>query len=625
MVSKLRLPRFIGNGMVLQRGIKINIWGWATAQAQVEVCFKGKRYSTQVDNGGKWSLQLDEAEAGGPYDMLITSCQDKIAIEDILIGDVWLCSGQSNMDLPVARIKDFSPEVVGAKNNDIRSFKVDSRFSFYDTYEDYDTGTWRSVSPDTIMDFSATAYFFAEGLYNQYHVPIGLLCCSLGGSPVEAWISEEGLKEFPQYLETLKTFQDERYVEKILKDNEKNERTWYEQLSLLDKGIKDKDHPYYAYAYDDSNWATLKVPGYFDKQGFEDFSGVLWLRKEVEVPASMVGKPAKLWLGTIVDSDDAYVNGECVGSTAYRYPPRKYEVRQGLLQEGKNVIALRIVCNDGCGEMTPDKCYALFNEQEVVNLEGDWKVTIGAVINKKSPTNWVTWKPTALYNGMLSAVIGYGIKGAIWYQGESNTDYPKQYEALFKTMIVNWRKKWKQGDFPFLYVQLPNFMRASDSPVQSNWAQLRQAQLNTLSLPNTGMIVAIDVGEWNDLHPVNKKAIGSRLALLAREKVYGEAIYGSSPMVASYKIEGCKVILTYNTIGSGLIAKDGETLNHFAIVGTEGHYVWAKAKLQDNKVIVWNDDVPKPTAVRYAWADNPASANLYTNEGLPAVPFELYI
>jgi sialate O-acetylesterase len=284
-----------------------------------------------------------------------------------------------------------------------------------------------------------------------------------------------------------------------------------------------------------------------------------------------------------------------------------------------------VVSNNGQGCFTPDKKYALFNEKDCISLEGEWKYKIGAVIDKKKDTNWVNWKPSGLYNGMLSPIIGYGIKGAIWYQGESNTDFPEEYEALFETMIKSWRENWKQGDFPFLYVQLPNFMISSEEPQESKWAELRQAQLNTLKLPNTGMIVGIDLGEWNDLHPLNKKAIGSRLGLLAQEKVYGEAINGTSPIVESGIKQSNKIILTFNTVGSGLTIKGGGDLKHFAIAGADKKYVWAKAKIEDNKVIVWNECINNPVSVRYAWADNPDSANLYTKEGLPVAPFELYV
>jgi sialate O-acetylesterase len=365
------------------------------------------------------------------------------------------------------------------------------------------------------------------------------------------------------------------------------------------------------------------VPGYFEQQGIQDFSGVIWMRKEVNVPSCMAGKPAKLWLGTITDSDDAYINGEHIGATAYRYPPRKYEIPKGLLQEGKNIITLRVVSNNGQACFTPDKKYALFNDEDCISLEGAWKYKIGAVIAKKTDTNWVNWKPTALYNGMLSPIIGYGIKGAIWYQGESNTDFPEEYESLFKTMIKCWRENWKQGNFPFLYVQLPNFMPSSEEPQQSKWAELRQAQLNTLQLPNTGMIVGIDIGEWNDLHPLNKKAIGSRLGLLAQQKVYGESINGTSPVVESGIKQSNKIILSFNTVGSGLVIKGDGDLKHFAIAGADNKYVWANAKIEDNKVIVWKEDINDPVSVRYAWADNPDSANLYTKEGLPAAPFQL--
>ena len=371
-----------------------------------------------------------------------------------------------------------------------------------------------------------------------------------------------------------------------------------------------------------SDWSTMKIPGYWSDTHLGQVNGVVWFRKKIDIVSLIAGKPAKLILGRIIDADSVFINGVFIGSVSYQYPRRRYDIPSNLLKEGENTIVIRIISNEGKGGFVLDKQYAIIAGKEIINLEGDWQYKLGAKMAPLASQTFIRWKPLGLYNAMIAPALNYRIKGVIWYQGESNTDRAIEYQKLFMALIQDWRKNWDQGDFPFLFVQLPNFMEAKNQPSESNWALIRKAQLQTLSLPNTGMAVTIDIGEWNDIHPLNKKDVGKRLALQAQKIAYGDekAVY-SGPLYQSMKVDGNKIRITFTNIGSGMITKDGGELKGFEIAGNDKVFVLAKAKIENNQVIVWSDKIRNPTAVRYAWADNPASANLFNKEGLPASPF----
>jgi sialate O-acetylesterase len=618
---RVRLPRLISDGMVLQRGESAKIWGWAAEGEKVTITFNGKTYSNTAGMDGKWAVTLSELKAGGPYEMEITG-SNSITLKDILIGEVWVCSGQSNMDLPMARVEERYEDVIANSDNPaIRRFFVSKRYDFNEPQEDLESGFWEPANPQSVRSFTATGYFFAKVLYEKYKVPIGLIHASVGGSPAEAWLSEDALKEFPTHLEMAKKFKDSDYLSSIEKKDKAVSDAWYSLLEKKDKGLAEGQKPWFDPTYDASDWATMNVPGYWADGPLGNVNGVVWFRKEIDVPASMTGKPARLLLGRIVDSDRTYVNGKLVGSVSYQYPPRKYDLPENLLKAGKNIIVVRVVNNTGRGGFIPDKPYQLSAAGHTIDLKGPWKYKLAAIMEPLPPKTFIEWQPLGLYNGMIAPLLNYTIKGVIWYQGESNTARPREYQKLFPALIADWRRQWNQGDFPFLYVQLANYMQAKDQPSESNWAELREAQLRTLTVPDTAMAVAIDIGEWNDVHPLNKEDVGKRLALGAQKVAYGdETVVYSGPVYQSMKIEGKRINLTFTHIGSGLIAKGGE-LKHFAIAAADKKFVWAKAKIQGDKVIVWNDDIPNPVAVRYAWADNPEGANLYDKEGLPASPF----
>jgi sialate O-acetylesterase len=365
----------------------------------------------------------------------------------------------------------------------------------------------------------------------------------------------------------------------------------------------------------------MQIPGYWADETLDFVNGVVWFRKEISVPASFVGKDVRLNLGRIIDADSVFINGNFVGTTSYQYPPRRYDLPPDVIKEGKNIIVVRVINSMGEGGFVEDKPYEIVAGDESIDLRGDWKYRPGASMEPLASQTFIRWKPMGLYNAMIAPLLNYCIKGVIWYQGESNAGRPIEYRTLFPALIHDWRNTWKIGDFPFLFVQLPNFMESKNHPSESNWALLREAQLKTLSVPNTAMAVAIDIGEWNDVHPLNKKDVGKRLALAALKVAYNENVVYSGPIYKSVKIDGKKIEFTFTNVGSGLIAKGSGELKGFAIAGADRQFVWAQAKIDGDIILVWSDQIKHPVAVRYAWADNPEGANLYNMEGLPASPF----
>ncbi len=620
--SQIRLPRLISDGMVLQRDTKLKIWGWASSNENVELIFNNNAYKTQADVDGNWKILIPPHAAGGPFEMTIKGTNE-IKINDILFGDVWICSGQSNMELTMERVKEkYSAIITNAENKNIRQFLVPDKYDFKKENPDVESGNWESANPKSVLGFSAVAYFFAREIYEKHHIPIGLINSALGGSPVEAWISEDVLIKFPDLYNELQRFKDDKLIEEIEASNKKTSDTWYHEMKSKDKGISEDHIKYTTPDFNDSNWSETTIPGFWADGPLGDVNGSVWFRKKINVPKSMVGSPAKLWMGRIVDQDSVFVNGTFVGTTGYQYPPRRYQFGPDVLKEGENTIAIRVINSSGRGGFILDKPYYLAVGNDTLDLKGSWKYKLGTSMPPIGNQTTVRFKPTGLYNKMISPLLNYSIKGVIWYQGESNTSRAKEYEKTFPAMINNWRQKWDQGDFPFLFVQLANFMEPTDQPVESEWAALREAQRKTLQVPNTEMAVTIDLGEWNDIHPLNKEDVGKRLALAAEKLAYGnKKIISSGPMYQSMKIKGNKITLTFDNVGKGLVTKGGNELKYFSIAGNDKKFVWAKAKIKGNKVIVWSDSISNPAIVRYAWADNPQGANLYNKDGLPASPF----
>ena len=621
-IAQVKLPRLISDSMVLQRDTKVNIWGWASVDEKVTINFHDKTYTATAGKDGKWMITLSHMEAGGPYGMHITA-SNSITIKNILIGDVWVCSGQSNMELPMERLKDKYPEIIAAANNpNIRQFNISTRYDFKSAKEDLPSGNWEMATPVSVLHFTAVGYFFAKTLYEKYHVPIGLIKSAVGGSPAEAWLSKDALKEFPAYLQTAEKLKSDTYIDSIKKSDSIASAAWYNNIWRNDKGLHE-EKKWFDTAYDASSWETMQLPNFWQDAGLMNTHGAVWFRKEINVPASMTGKPVRLFLGTIVDRDSVYINGTLAGATQYRYPPRKYNIPPGLLKEGKNIIVVRVINYADAGGFYKDKPYFLFTGNDTIDLKGTWQFKLGIASDTIPASTTFQYKPGGLFNAMITPLVNYAIKGVIWYQGEANTARAPEYQKLFPALIKDWRQQWKQGNFPFLYVQLANYMQAKKDPSESKWAELRGVQLKTLAVPNTAMAATTDIGEWNDIHPLNKEDVGKRLALGAEHIAYGEKqIVYSGPIYESMKIEGGKIILSFTNIGTGLMAKGNTELKYFSIAGADKKFVWAKAKIENNKVIVWNDTITNPVAVRYAWADNPEGANLYNKEGLPASAFE---
>ena len=617
--GQIRLPRLVRDSMILQRDIKINIWGWASKGEKVNIKFNKKNYKTVTDASGKWLIQLPSMKAGGPYTMDIIG-NNKIFIKDILIGDVWICSGQSNMVHQMS-LHDvtYAKDIAEANYPQIRHFWIPTLTNLQGPQDDLPTGSWKSAVGNDVRPFSAVAFFFARQIYEKYHVPIGLINTSVGGTPIEAWTSEEGLKDFSSLINTIQKNKDTAYVNNINRRALSNTT----RPSPNDLGMIG-EKKWYEVSYVPKGWRPINIPGYWEDQGIKDLNGIVWYRREIDVPGSMIGQPAKVFLGRIVDADVLYINGRQVGNTTYQYPQRRYNVPADVLRPGKNIFVIKVTNTAGKGGFVPDKPYLLIAGLDTLNLKGFWQYKVGEVYRPGGGGSGAIVaqnQPTALYNAMVAPLINYTIKGFVWYQGEANTNRAEEYAKLQPAMIADWRNKWKQTDAPFLYVQLPGFMDYNYLPSESNWAMLRESQLKSLSVPNTAMAVAIDLGEWNDIHPDNKKDVGERLALAAEKIAYGETIIYSGPIYQSSKVEGNKIIISFTNTGSGLITNDGEELGEFAIAGIDKKFVWAKAKIEGDKVIVWNDSVSDPMYVRYAWADNPVNPNLYNKEGLPASPF----
>ncbi|HEV8505735.1 MAG TPA: sialate O-acetylesterase [Chitinophagaceae bacterium] len=615
--AQVRLPRLIRDSMILQRESKINVWGWALKNEKIRIKFNGKNFKTIANADGKWLLQLPPMKAGGPYTMTIDA-RNHLVINNILIGDVWFCSGQSNMvhQMKLHSVR-YASEIASANFPEIRHFWIPTMTDLNGPHDDLPTGYWKSANPEDVLEFSAVAYFFAKKIYEKYHVPIGLINASVGGTPIESWTSEEGLKEFPTIDTIVQNNKDTSYISRATKKSSVSSDQKQTDLGLISS--------WFEPAYIPKEWRTINIPGYWEDQGIKDLDGVVWYRREIDVPPSMTNIAAKVFLGRIVDADFLYINGKMVGNTTYQYPQRRYLVPAGILKPGKNIFVVRVINNSGKGGFVPDKPYSLIAGNDTIDLKGYWQCKVGDVFFPGSDggNNFSLQKqPTALYNAMVAPVSNYTIKGFLWYQGEANSSRAKEYAKLQPAMIADWRNKWKEGDLPFLYVQLPNFMEINYSPSESQWAELREAQLKSLSISNTGMAVAIDLGEWNDIHPDRKKEVGERLALAAEKFAYGEKdVVYSGPIYQSSTVNANKITISFANTGSGLITNDGEELSQFAIAGSDRKFVWAKAKIEGDKVVVWNDDVPNPMYVRYAWADNPDNPNLYNKEGLPASPF----
>ncbi|MEO4795158.1 sialate O-acetylesterase [Bacteroides uniformis] len=625
MSAKIVLPPFFSDNMVLQQQDETPIWGEAKSMKMVKVMtsWDGKTYVTRADKAGKWKLGIQTPVAGGPYEITVTD-GEKLSLKNVMIGEVWICSGQSNMEMPLegwGKINDYKQEIAEANHSNIRLLQVEHVTSTRPKTEiKVHNDGWEICSPTSIPNFSATAYFFGREIAEKQNVPVGLIHTSWGGTNVESWISGKILEEMPDFVKTVDAIKKMPSDKKALKaEYEKELMAWNNRV---DEGFSEGKPIRAAVALNDGTWETMYFPGEVDTR-LANFDGVMWIRREVEIPTSWAGKEVQLSLGAIDDNDITYWNGEEVGRTDGPAVQRNYVIPATMVKAGKAVLAVRVLDTGGNCGIHGDICLRLGKKEEI-SLAGDWKYQVtadthevGALpIDFSSDPNL----PTSLYNAMVHPLIPYGIRGVIWYQGENNASRAYQYRELFPLIIANWRKDWNRN-IPFYFVQLANFMQNKPQPAESEWAELREAQTRTLTMENTGMAVIIDKGDANDIHPKDKQVVGHRLALIARAKTYGENIPYSGPMYCSYQVKGDKIILSFNHTDGGLKSGDGRELQGFAIAGRDHKFHWAKAEIVGDKVVVSApESVPYPVAVRYAWADNPF-CNLYNGAGLPASPF----
>lgn len=631
--ADVRVPSLIGDNMVLQRDKKVRIWGWAAPNERVTVEIGKEKASAVTDSNGHWQALVGPLKAGGPLDLKITG-NNTLTFKNILIGEVWVCSGQSNMEWPLINSKDGAAAVAQANYPEIRLFTVQK--STATTPLDDVKGRWVVTTPDQAGQFSAVGYYFGRELQQKLKVPVGLIHTSWGGTPAEAWTSLEELAANPELRPIL-----ERYQMRLMdlpKQREEYARRladWTQKNLYVDEGNKGEAVGYADPQASSADWATMKLPQFIESAGIK-MDGAIWFRREVDVPDSWTGKELELSLAAIDDADTTYFNGKRVGGIGAETPnsymvQRRYKVPADLVKPGKNVIAVRVFDSAGEGGFGPGKMALAVtgaSESSAIPLEGEWKYKIEQELTPKNP-DWGSRpeapgpsnqnSPSVLYNAMLAPLTPFGIRGAIWYQGESNAGRAYQYRTLFPTMIRNWRTAWGAGDFPFYFVQLANYQPVKSEPVESDWAELREAQTLTLKEPATGMAVIIDIGEANDIHPRNKLDVGHRLALWALANTYKQSLEFSGPLFSGYTVEGDKVRVKFDHAG-GLKTSDGGAPKGFAIAGDDHKFVWAEARIEGKSIVVWSKDVAKPVAVRYGWADNPVT-NLYNGFGLPASPF----
>jgi sialate O-acetylesterase len=600
--------------MIIQRDAPFPI----RSRCKAKVAFLGKTYEAQPV-GGKWLATIDPVSAGGPFDMDIESDKGAIRIRDIYSGDIWLAAGQSNMELPMSRVRDDYPEEWEREFPLVRQFKVPQEWDFSGPREQFSGGSWTAASRETLHEFSAAAWFFAKNLYARYKVPIGIVNAAWGGTPIESWMSRDALADFPAKITEGDKYADAAKNREIAARNEAEIQEWESRLLREDRGI---DGEWRQAKADISQWESIDLPGNFSDAGLVQFCGVVWLARDFDLPQGFADSDAKIWLGTITDADTVYINGVETGNTGYRYPPRKYPVPAGLLREGKNRVVIRVTCNAGEGGVIRGKPFRIFTNNETVDLAGTWKYKAGCSALTRPKEFFFQWQPMGPYNAMIAPALKFPLKGVIWYQGESNDCSPHEYAGLFKAMITDWRKKSLNGELPFLFVQLPIFGKPSKNDESANWALIRESQSAALSLPATGMAAAIDLGEWNDLHPVNKKDIGFRLYLAAEKTLFKNDNTSPGPMLCGIQKRGRKMFLTFDNCGGGLVAKEK---TYISAVSEDG-LVRLPVEIEGtDEISIDLSSVRDARILLYAWANNPKDRQLYNDEGLPAVPFKISV
>ncbi|RKR79938.1 sialate O-acetylesterase [Mucilaginibacter gracilis] len=613
-VKGLSLAKIFSSNMVLQQGKANAIWGFARQGEAVTIHFAGKVIKTKAGTDGKWKTILPVMDYGGPYTMRIEG-DNRIELTNIMIGEVWACTGQSNMGLQVSSVDHSEQEIAGANYPKIRLFSVPSRLSQF-PQDDLEGGHWVECSPATVGKFSGVGYFFGRALHQRLNVAIGLISSNVGGTSAEIWSSPDNMLQDPDFSGPVKKLQSIDLV-KQKQDRVEHITRFAGEFPTKDKGLLGGVAVYAAPNLDISTWSNLQVPAAWDPL----FVGVGWSRKEFMLTKEEALQPIEIHLSRIDDDDISYINGEQIGATL-NVGDRVYRVPAQFLKEGRNLLTVRILNRSGIGGMC-GKAEDMFilSSAGKQSLAGTWKFKLSEILQHGLDIQKNDY-PTILYNGMISPLIPFGIRGIIWYQGEGNAGRAQQYARIFPNLIRDWRAHWGLGDIPFLFVSLANYTRPPLQPSESSWAEIREVQTATLALPNTAMAIAMDTGDGN-LHPPNKQDVGARLALDALATIYHQHVVYSGPLYKSMAIVNGVAQITFNTMGSRLQSKDGDMdIRGFAVAGSDHHYYWAKAKITgDNTISVWSEEVKEPLTVRYAWADNPGSLNLYNDAGLPAIPF----
>jgi sialate O-acetylesterase len=634
--ADIKLPRLVGDNMVLQRDSPIRVWGWADPGEGVQLRFRSGKVSTRADSSGRWSATFPAQSAGGPAEMRIAG-KNVLTLKNILVGDVWLASGQSNMQFPMARQGDFGGvadadrEIHSAHFPQIRLFIVNGVTALQPS-DDVESIGWLAVTPETVRRFSAVAYLFGREIHQRYKVPIGLIESAWGGTPAETWVSAKSLKKFPEFDASLERQSRIDAAAIAGYDAYLAARShWYELHGREDRGSA-LGAGWAAADYEDADWPFVQEPQPWPIKPVKGFDGTVWYRKEIEVQPAEAGKSLRLHLSNMLQADTTYFNGVRVGETLGESKLRDYAVPAPLIKAGRNIVSVRLAgqydSGDGYVGMLGEasQMYADFGSRKV-SLAGSWRYRPGpdlselpepppiAEFRSKFPSS-----PAVLFNAMIAPLAPYGIKGAIWYQGESNVGRAAQYRNLFAALINDWRTQWGYP-LPFLFVQLAGFEADSPEPAECERAELREAQAAALSIVATGMASAIDLGERNDVHPRNKQDVAHRLVLAAINAAYGESVVYSGPTYQSMQIEPGQIRLELSNTGSGLrVVGSPRELRGFAIAAQAGPFVWARARVEGNDVIVSSESVPNPARVRYDWRNTP-DGNLYNAEGLPALPF----
>lgn len=619
------LPDFFGDSMVLQRDQPLRIWGISGQSGTVTVTLNGQKKTTIINPKGGFHVELAPEKAGGPYDLTVEDKKGKTVLHGVLMGDIWFCSGQSNMEMPVkgwGTIYGADEVIKNASHPQIRLYTVAKKVATWPE-RTLEGASWQACSPDNIAPFSAVAYFFGRRLQQELNVPVGLINSTWGGTQIEAWISHASLSQDPYYKEVMKAVQKPVNFQDLLEARNKKERSYQKQL-LKDLPAAGDTAKFKTFDYEHGKWPSMSLPGTWETNpNLARLDGIVWFRKEIDIKPEDAGKPASFHLGKIDDNEQTFLNGEPLGATNGWNVDRVYNIAAGVLRAGKNVIAIRVEDTGGGGGIWGDssELYVSVNDHRYT-LAGNWNFRIQELrtnSNGIGPNDY----PSLLFNGMVSPFRNMNIKGVIWYQGEANAGRGYEYRKAMPLLIKDWRQHFKNADMPFYFVQLTSYNENNgNSNKGSAWAELRESQtLTATTVPHSGMAVITDIGDAGDIHPRNKKDVGERLAAIALRDTYGKAVMASGPVYKSFNIEGEKLIISFDSIGQGLVARDGKALGGFELAGADKKFYPAEASISGNQVVLQSSQVTKPVAARYAWADDLSAANLSNKGGWPASPF----